>query len=142
MIHGHDTRQGASSEYRAWHSMIQRCENKNDKGYKNYGGRNIKVHPPWHNFVNFLADNGFKPSSKHSLDRINNDGNYEPGNVRWATPKEQAINKRTTVKIDGIALMTLAQQHGLEYETVRSRYRRYGWSRKNLFQPPHYKAVQ
>lgn len=81
-------------EYHIWCSMIQRCHNPNDKGYKNYGGRGIYVCDRWrHSFPNFLADVGQKPKGK-SIDRVNNDGPYAPDNFRWATPKEQAMNSR------------------------------------------------
>ena len=93
--HGHATDDGRTAEYEAWHSMIQRCTNPKNPGWKNYGGRGIKVCSRWLDFVNFLADVGRKPSPKHSLDRFpNNDGNYEPGNVRWATKSQQQSNQR------------------------------------------------
>ncbi len=73
--------------------MKDRCLNPNDKNYKNYGGRGITVCERWMDFTNFLADMGEKPEGL-TLDRINNDGNYEPGNCRWATWKEQRRNQR------------------------------------------------
>lgn len=85
----------ATSEYQAWVGMKSRCLNKNSAQYSDYGGRGIMVHQDWvSSFDSFIAHVGQKPSEQHSLDRINNDGNYESGNVRWATAAEQAANKR------------------------------------------------
>lgn len=82
-------------EYVAWMNMKRRCCDENIRQYKDYGGRGISVCNRWlKSFNNFIEDMGEKPSSYHSIDRINNDGNYEPGNCRWATKEQQAINKR------------------------------------------------
>lgn len=83
-----------SSEFQTWANMIQRCYNKKIPNYYNYGGRGITVCDRWLNsFENFYADVGAKPPNT-SIDRINNDGNYEPTNCKWSTKKEQANNRR------------------------------------------------
>lgn len=92
--HGQAGRKNQTKEYRTWAGMIQRCTNRTRGSWRRYGGRGIRVCDRWNYFENFLADMGPAPSPKHSLDRHpNNDGNYEPGNCRWATASEQARNK-------------------------------------------------
>jgi hypothetical protein len=82
-------------EYKIWVSMKQRCSNLNHKSFKHYGGRGITVCDRWKNsFLAFLEDIGERPSDKHSIDRIDNDGNYEPGNVSWSTQIKQNRNRR------------------------------------------------
>ena len=82
-------------EYKIWIDMKKRCYNKKATAYKDYGGRGIIVCLMWKNsFENFLADMGERPSNKHSIDRKDNDGNYEPGNCKWSTKTEQANNTR------------------------------------------------
>lgn len=82
-------------------NMIQRCTNPKNPVFKHYGGRGIKVCDRWlgkDGFINFVKDMGKRPSSKHSIDRIDNDGNYEPANCRWATQKQQCNNMQKTKK--------------------------------------------
>lgn len=84
-------------EYRIWRGMITRCTNPNRESWKKYGGRGISVCARWRSsFESFLADMGPRPSPRHSIEREDNDGNYEPGNCRWATATEQGRNTRRT----------------------------------------------
>lgn len=87
---------GSSSNpaYKCWENMVARCNNPNATKYNNYGGRGITLHPSWISFRTFLADMGPRPSTKHSIDRINSNGNYEPSNCRWATYLQQVSTKR------------------------------------------------
>ena len=80
--------------YKAWKNMIQRCENPNNSRYKDWGGRGISVSEEFHDFQTWYDHIGPKPGTEYSQDRINNDGNYERGNIRWATREEQANNSR------------------------------------------------
>jgi hypothetical protein len=88
-----------SKEYTAWDHMKRRCMNSSHPKYKNYGGRGITVCEAWLDFINFYRDMGDCPSPKHSLDRINNNGNYEPENCRWATFQQQQNNRRDNIII-------------------------------------------
>lgn len=92
--HGHTRFDGyTTGTYRSWHAARQRCENPNHKQYDDYGGRGIRFCERWRDFRNFLSDMGERPEGR-TLDRIKVNGDYEPGNCRWATRKEQSLNKR------------------------------------------------
>lgn len=92
--HGHNTVEHTSGEYSSWHGMKQRCTNPNDPRYQDYGGRGINVCGRWLDFNNFFEDMGEKPTLKHSIDRIDVNGNYEPSNCKWSDDYEQQANTR------------------------------------------------
>lgn len=99
--HGASPYGQSSPEYNTWVHMIQRCHNEKNKDYKNYGGRGIIVCDMWReSFEAFLLMVGKRPTLKHTIERIDTNGNYEPGNVRWATRAEQNVNTRSNVKLD------------------------------------------
>ena len=120
-------------EYGVWATMIQRCENSGYRKYPSYGGRGISVCDCWRkSFAAFYADMGPRPSSQHSIDRINNDGNYEPGNCRWATRTDQCRNRRSSCFLTiGEETKTLAEWSdisGLSVATIWHRIHKCGWS--------------
>lgn len=94
--HGHRRKGHTSPEYRTWMHMFNRCNNPNDIRWARYGGRGITVCDRWKSFENFLADMGPKPTGRtlreFSIERVNNEGNYEPNNCKWASAAEQARN--------------------------------------------------
>lgn len=117
-----------TKEYRAWINMISRCENPNTPFFKHYGGRGIRICSRWRSsFDNFYADMGLRPTEKHSLDRIDPNGDYEPENCRWATSKQQTRNFRNANKVFGVSVHDLAERNGLKPNTVVYRLRR-GWT--------------
>jgi hypothetical protein len=139
--HGGSRRGRELPEYAIWCSMIKRCENPNETHYPHYGGRGITVCERWRNdFAAFLADMGSRPSPQHSIDRIDNDGNYEPGNVRWATDKDQARNTTRnhwiTFNGETLCLVAWAERIGMSHVGLLNRLRK-GWSiERALTTPP------
>jgi len=127
--HGHAAG-GGTRTYQAWKSMLQRCDTPTRRDWPRYGGRGITVTARWRRFENFLADMGECPPGL-SLDRINNDGNYEPRNCRWATREQQMRNRRPNggelhgnaklTVADVIAIRTLAR-NGMTYRSLGSMF--------------------
>ena len=120
-----------SVEYHIWRGMRSRCEYKLHKAWNRYGGRGISVCERWKVFLNFYSDMGPRPSPRHSLDRFpNKDGNYEPGNVRWATAKEQMRNTMNNVMVthngETKCVAEWAEITGLNSTTIHMRVRA-GW---------------
>jgi hypothetical protein len=118
--------------HNSWEAMRRRCRDKNLSGYPDYGGRGIKVCARWDKpragFRNFLDDMGERPSPEHSIDRVDNDGDYEPGNCRWATIAEQSLNRRNnrrvTIGDETLCSLEWAQRYGMKLTTIHGRMRR------------------
>lgn len=129
--HGGGKREGRRPEYNIWKAMRQRCTNPNIDRWESYGGRGITFDPAWNDFSVFLADVGPRPSPRHSLDRIDNDGNYEKSNVKWSTLNQQARNKRDALRLvyqgRPTTVADLAEQHGVPYDRLAGRLRK-GWT--------------
>lgn len=122
--------QSKSQQYIAWSLMHDRCRNPNNESYKRYGGRGITVCERWKSYENFIEDMGLRPNGK-TLDRINNDGNYEPSNCRWATQKQQMRNMSANRHITAFGmektLVEWSEFSGHPRERIANRLRR-GWS--------------
>lgn len=122
LMQGNSTR----PEYTVWEQMISRCENPKNKDYHRYGGRGIKVCAGWRNsFTAFFRDIGTKPTARHSIERQDNDGDYEPNNCRWATRREQARNTRRNLFLEHsgrvACLAEWAETSGLSRHAIRAR---------------------
>jgi hypothetical protein len=123
-----NTTHGKSSypEYTIWKSMRQRCLLPTSPAYSNYGGRGVTVCPEWSDFNCFLADMGRRPSGEHSLDRIDNNGNYTKDNCRWGTATEQSENRRNVIKLTyqgkTQSLTAWSRELGVNKNTLNSRY--------------------
>ena len=142
--HGHTANGVITSEYKSWASMINRCTDEKTDSFKDYGARGISFCKRWAEFSAFLSDMGPKPTPKHTIDRIDNDGNYEPSNCRWACPIQQGNNKRNThfVTIDGrtMSVAEWCRELGMHSGTVRARISN-GWTaHKALTKPPSFRS--
>jgi hypothetical protein len=136
---GRKTNHTKLPEYWIWNTMWQRCEDKKATGYINYGARGITVCREWSSFEEFLKDMGPRPSSKHMLDRINNELGYSKQNCRWATRMEQQNNRRNNIWMDFRGKkQTLAQwalELGIADSTIRKRLD-CGWSHFDALSKP------
>lgn len=115
-------------EYRVWTMMLQRCRNRSNSAWASYGGRGVEVCDRWaDSFDAFLADMGHRPTPGATLERINNDGPYAPGNVRWATRTEQARNRRSTAYVtmngESLSIAEWAERFGVPYKRLWERLR-------------------
>ena len=131
-------------EYKAWINIIKRCTDKGGIDFELYGGRGIKICDEWrHNFPEFFKHIGKRPSKKYTVERIDNNKGYKPGNVKWATSVEQANNKRSNrlITFEGIT-MTLAQwgkHSNINYWTLKTRLQRDWPFSRAISEPIHYR---
>lgn len=129
-----------SREYKVWSGMVARCHNPNDPSFARYGGRGIVVSELWRrDFAKFFADVGPRPTEGMTLDRIDNERGYEPGNVRWATAKEQQRNRRNNrlYEFDGqlMTVTAIAELTGVNFNTIKYRLH-HGWPESLAFTTP------
>jgi len=118
-------------EYSVWMSLRARCNNPKNPGYSRYGGRGIRVDPTWEGrggFIAFIGDVGRRPTPNHTIERTDNDGNYEPGNCCWDTRKSQARNRRNSKRITingrSATIAEWAEENNIDYDTIWSRLKR------------------
>lgn len=125
--------------HRIWRGMINRCTNKNEPRYEDYGGRGITVCERWMDFMNFFEDMGHPPDG-FTIDRVDNNRGYEPGNCSWVTPLEQNSNRRNTrvLTVRGVTktVTQWAVETGLKAETIAARVR-FGWPPEKCLEPTH-----
>jgi hypothetical protein len=131
--------------YYTWQAMKRRCQNPNDKRYKDYGGRGIKVCAEWQLFAQFRADMGDPPTDSHTIERIDYNLDYCNSNCRWATPKEQANNKRSNrfISVNGVSktLQQWADETRIKRETIARRINS-GWEPERAINTPARKFVK
>lgn len=136
--HGHTTG-GFSPTYHSWSSMIQRCTNPKRRAYPRYGGRGIMVCDRWMVFENFLEDMGERPAGL-TLERVDNDGNYEPGNCIWATRRTQNRNSSQVVRVtlggETRPVVEWCEIIGISINTVRCRVKKHSWTYERALTTP------
>jgi len=138
--HGHSRRDHKSRVYGIWEEMTARCNNPDRKAYDHYGGRGISICERWKKFENFLTDMGEPPSDKHTLERIDNNRDYQPDNCIWATRKQQARNtsrnRLITFNNKTQCLSAWAEEYGLSPATLYKRIVALDWPIKEAFTAP------
>lgn len=139
--HGHSRGGKITPEYQTYRSMIARCTRPTNVRFAEYGGRGIKVCDRWlRDFSAFYADMGQRPSPAHSIDRVDNDADYEPSNCRWATRHTQARNKRNNIVLvafgESMALSEASHRYGIPYTTLKARILKFGWSHERAISEP------
>jgi phosphopantetheinyl transferase (holo-ACP synthase) len=142
--HGHARINARSGEYKTWLGMIQRCTNEKHTSYKDYGGRGITICDRWLNsFTEFLNDMGPRPDG-HSIERIDNNGNYEPQNCKWASQKEQATNRRDivhlTINNETLTIEQWAERSGISADIIYTRIKN-NWSPERAISEPAKKIL-
>lgn len=135
--HGESSCGKVTKEYGAWRKMRGRCYNPNDPKFSRYGGRGIRVCDRWLKFANFLCDMGRAPSAKYSINRKDNDGNYEPRNCEWSTDKQQSNNRSTNKVVTYLGrsqtLIQWARELNMNFGTLCSRIGELGFSIEQTF---------
>jgi hypothetical protein len=138
VTHGHSRGGKLTDTYKTWSGMLDRCTRENSRPYAYYGGRGIQVCARWQSFDNFLADMGERPPGM-SIDRIDNDGDYEPGNVRWANPTQQSRNRRYNVVLEfqgtSRCVQEWAEHLGVRAKMLLWRFHR-GWPVERILTTP------
>lgn len=140
--HGEAKHDGSeTTEFKTWKGIQERCYGITSPHYKRYGGRGIKMCERWRlSYLSFLENMGRRPSALHSIDRINNDGDYEPENCRWATRKEQSYNRGNTIYIslfgEKKSIWEWSKITNLSLQTLRARYRN-NWKPLDILNTPH-----
>jgi hypothetical protein len=133
--------QSKTKIYRQWLSMRQRCYLPSFTGFEHYGGRGIKVCAQWESFETWLADMGPQPTPRHTIERNDVNGNYEPGNCRWATMKEQQNNRtnnfRITARGQTLTAFQWADISGIKPQTIKARIINFGWDPERAIFEPH-----
>lgn len=129
----------ASAEFRIWSGMRTRCYNRRCKAYPDYGGRGIIICERWRDYENFLADMGRRPSPKHTIERVDNNGNYCPENCEWVLKSEQSWNRRNIVYLtlngERKSITAWARQLKVDYRVLHAR-RVAGWTDKQILTTP------